>query len=94
MVGTALVAPSHAGPTNSARDARGRRSVVPTPSSSGFAISGMAIFGYVTLLVVASRWGELLLARKVGLQIATPPLNGAFDWRPGRTALPAPRPPE
>ena len=52
-------------------------------------ITAAAGGGYVALLVVASRWGESLLAHGTRLQIETPPLNGAFDWRPGRTALPA-----
>ena len=44
---------------------------------------------YAALIIVASRWGESLLAQKVRLQIETPPLNGVLDWRPGRRALPA-----
>ena len=48
-----------------------------------------AVCAYVVVIGVASRWGEALLAQGTRLQIATPPLNGAFDWRPGRTVLPA-----
>ena len=44
---------------------------------------------YLGVVYIANRWGESLLARGVRLQIMTPPLNGALDWRPGRTAIPA-----
>ncbi len=54
-----------------------------------FVVSGFALSLYALLLVVASRWGESLLAQKIHLQIETPPLTGVLDWRPGRTALPA-----
>ncbi len=52
-------------------------------------ITAAALSGYVALLVVASRWGESLLAHGTRLQISTPPLNGTLDWRPGATAIPA-----
>lgn len=53
----------------------------------GFAVAALA--AYAALIVVASRWGEALLAQGTRLQIMTPPLNGELDWRPGRTVIPA-----
>ncbi len=80
MVGTAISSPSEA-------------VVVPTAerriTHDGFVPSAVALSVYALLLVVASRWGESLLAQKIHLQIETPPLTGVLDWRPGRTALPA-----
>ena len=52
-------------------------------------ITTATLAAYAALLVVASRWGESLLAQGSRLQISTPPLNGVLDWRPGRTAIPA-----
>ena len=53
------------------------------------AINVAIIGAYLALLVVASGWGESLLARGTRLQVETPPLVGGLDWRPGRTAIPA-----
>lgn len=41
------------------------------------------------VVVVASQWGEALLADGLRMKIHTPPLRGGTDWRPGRTMLPA-----
>ncbi|MEP6624546.1 MAG: hypothetical protein ABJC79_08885 [Acidimicrobiia bacterium] len=78
MVGTALSTPAEA----EAVPAADRR-------IADAVASALALSVYALLLVVASRWGESLLAQKVHLQIETPPLNGVLDWRLGRTALPA-----
>lgn len=43
----------------------------------------------VALVVVASRWGEALLADGLRMKINTPPLRGPFEWRPGRSGLAA-----
>jgi hypothetical protein len=43
----------------------------------------------VVVVVIASRWGESLLADGVRMKIHTPPLRGPTIWRPGRTMLPA-----
>ncbi len=40
-----------------------------------------------TLLIVASRWGEALLAGGLRMKVHTPPLRGPTDWRPGGSAL-------
>ena len=48
-----------------------------------------ALVGATVLVVVASQWGEALLADGVRMKIHTPPLRGPIDWRPGRTVLPA-----
>jgi hypothetical protein len=41
------------------------------------------------VVVIASQWGEALLADGVRMKIHTPPLRGGTNWRPGRTMLPA-----
>lgn len=85
MVGTSL-SPSPPIPETVVRDTRehfeARRTV-------RIGITAATLGAYVALLVVASRWGESLLAHGTRLQISTPPLNGELDWRPGRTAIPA-----
>ncbi len=61
---------------------------VPVPRrSSAPVVAVLAVAA--TVVVVANRWGEALLARGVRMQINTPPLTGMTDWRPGRTAIPA-----
>lgn len=49
----------------------------------------LALVGAVVLVVVASQWGEALLADGVRMKVHSPPLRGPLDWRPGRTAWPA-----
>ena len=48
-----------------------------------------ALVAALVVIVIASRWGEALLADHVRMKIHTPPLRGGTAWRPGRTMLPA-----
>ena len=84
MVETSMESPARAVPTTVSHGAT--RDV---SSYTSAAITAATIGAYVALLVVASRWGESLLAHGTRLQVETPPLVGVLDWRPGRTAIPA-----
>ena len=85
MVGTEVDAPTRPDAVPTAAGTGGMRS---ERSHSMFVTLGVLAL-FVAVVVIANRWGEALLSRGVRLQIMTPPLNGAFDWRPGRTAIPA-----
>ena len=85
MVGTEVDVPARPRAGISVDDTGPQR----TSGISSVYVTSAVLALYLGLLVVANRWGESLLARGVRLQIMTPPLNGALDWRPGRTAVPA-----
>ncbi|MEO6467774.1 MAG: hypothetical protein ABIP21_01645 [Acidimicrobiia bacterium] len=85
MVGTEVAAPTR---PDVEPLAAGRGGMRADSTHSVLLTSGVLAL-FVSLVVIANRWGEALLARGVRLQIMTPPLNGKFDWRPGRTAIPA-----
>ena len=85
MVGTEVDAPAQPPPLAAAANP-------PNPASARrrlLLLTSGALAVYFATVVIANRWGEALLARGVRLQIMTPPLNGALDWRPGQTAIPA-----
>ncbi len=71
-----------------AAEARADPSLSPIGPANNL-VTAIALASFVVSVVVANRWGEALLARGVRIQIKTPPLNGLFDWRPGRAAIPA-----
>jgi methylthioxylose transferase len=62
--------------------------VAPSPARST-AYTVAALVGALVVVVIASRWGEALLADHVRMKIHTPPLRGGTAWRPGRSMLPA-----
>ncbi len=85
MLGTDFDAPARPLATVTVDDSDHERS-----SRAGSVLVTSSVLAlYLALLVIANRWGESLLARGVRLQIMTPPLNGALDWRPGRSVVPA-----